>query len=59
VSSKQSFANQVRISLIVAKSLLKKSTETGEISQEASDAIQSHLNSAFSIVKQHVNKETD
>lgn len=56
---KNSFANQVRIALIVAKSLLKKATETNEISQEQSDLVQEHLNSAYTIIKQSLNKETD
>lgn len=59
MSVKQSFANQVRIALIVSKSLLKKATETGEISQEQSDLVQEHINSAFSIIKQVLNKDKD
>lgn len=55
---KNSFANQVRIALIVGKSLLKKATEAGEISREQSDLVQEHLNSAYTIIKQVLNKET-
>lgn len=57
MSGKNSFINQVRIALIVAQSLLKKATEAGEITQEASSKVQANLNSAFSTVKQHVNKD--
>ena len=59
MASKNSFANQVRIALIVAKSLLKKATESGEVPSESSAVIQEHLNSAFTLIKQHVNKEVD
>jgi len=59
VAVKNSFANQVRIALIVAKSLLKKATEANEISREQSELVQEHLNSAYTIIKQVLNKETD
>lgn len=59
MAGKNSFINQVRIALIVAKSLLKKATETRELPQEVSDAVQEHLNSAFNLVKEYVNKDKD
>jgi hypothetical protein len=56
---RSNFANQVRIALIVAQSLLKKSSASGEMPLEEAESIQTEISSLLVRVKPYANKTED